>query len=1130
MLHLYYGRESVDAYAFFFSRFGPGRHAVIVPDQFTHQAEERAIEAFGSTGLMDTEIVSFTRLAHTIIGETGGNTRVPLTEDGRRMLLGKILREKEADLTAFRRMTRSPGFAAKLDAVISEFKQYGTSPEALAAAAADEGNPPLLRRKLADLAAVYAAYEEGIRGRFLDTEDGVRFTAAKAKDAPCVTDRTFWILGFDPFSPMIEELFAMLLVHAKDVHLAITSDPGHGPDRDLFRLSGYFAEKEKALARSLGVAVTEEEIPGTFARKRPAALAHLERELFRRKPAEWPEEAPEITFTRAADPYAEIEAAAAEICDLVRDGGCRYREIAVLTNDMEGRGKLAKRVFAEYATPVFLDEKKRILSDPAVVYVTALLDSAAEGRPEDVFRLLKTGFADIGEADREYLENYAIKYHIKGNAWKKPFRYGATERANHRLVYGEEGMARLNALRERVASLLTAFEASFGQAKTAAEKTRALYAFLTDEADLPSRIEALRDDLSARGKLEEAEELRQVWDAVTDVLEQLVELTADEEIAADDYKALLEAGLASKEIGLIPPAVDQLVIGPARRLATGDLRALFVIGANEGLFPAEGAEEDLLSSDERKALLAKDRMFCRDGGWIAEEETLAVYRDFAKPSERLWISCSAADATGEEAHEAELYTRLKALFPKNAERDGAISGIRSFETVRASLPHLAKAFSDELRNPSSNNDASDQTNGFAVWKEAYDWFLDHEPDAVSPVREGLLFRPGTDRIGRDTADRLYRKDVSPSRLERFSRCPFSHFVRYGLEPEELRAFEPDFRSAGDVYHEALLELSKHLSTTGVSVTDPASLWMTVGEEELETICGEILERVASSYREGLLGAGEAERYRKDRIGAVFFETAKALVRQVRTGTIEAMYLEEPFGRTAAHLPAIPVETSEGTYRIEGRIDRVDLLPSGFVKIIDYKSGADTFRPDDARSGWRLQLMLYLTAATQPAAGAETKGTVETTDRDAAEAAGPDGSAERTPAGALYFHVTDKDVDIADVDGSLSDVLGTGIEASVRKAFAMNGIVLNNAEVLESILGTDPPGETVESLRTKKDGSLTGAALIDETAFRALLDEVKANVTALVTEMFAGDVSADPKRYRNEDACRYCTYKAICRRN
>ncbi|MBR5742090.1 MAG: PD-(D/E)XK nuclease family protein, partial [Firmicutes bacterium] len=680
-------------------------------------------------------------------------------------------------------------------------------------------------------------------------------------------------------------------------------------------------------------------------------------------------------------------------------------------------------------------------------------------------------------------------------------RYGKTETANHRLVYGEEGMARLEGLRERVAALLVPFEASFGKAKTAAEKTRALYSFLADEARLPDRIELLRDELTEEGRLEEAEELRQVWDALADVLEQLVELTADETVSVEEYKALLEAGLASKEIGLIPPAVDQVVIGPARRLATGALKALFVIGANEGLLPLVGEEQDLLSQEERKALLAKDRTFCRDGGWIVEEENLALYRAFAKPSELLWVASSTSDGEGAPSHPSELYGRMRAVFPENGEGNGELTALDSFETVRAALPHLAKALSDQRTAGAGGNGGSEDCEA-ALWREAYDWFLANEPDAVAPVREGLLFRPGTERIRTGTADELYRKTVSPSRLEQFSRCPFRHFIDYGLEPEEKRPFASDPRSTGDVYHYALMELSKRLSTAGSKVTAPGSRWMTIGEEELEALCSEILGSVAADYREGLLGTGETERYRKERIGEVFFETAKALVRQVCTGRIEEMYLEEPFGRKAVRLPAIPVKTTAGTYLLEGRIDRVDVLPGDFIKIIDYKSGGDTFRPDDAKCGWRLQLMLYLTAATQSG---------------------------ETPAGALYFHVTDKDVDVAEMSGSLAEVLETGVGESVRKAFAMNGIVLDNAEVLESIVGEDPAPEVVESLKRKTDGSFSGAALVDETAFRALLDEVMANVTAICTAMFDGDVSAEPKEYKSENACKYCDYKAICRR-
>ncbi len=373
------------------------------------------------------------------------------------------------------------------------------------------------------------------------------------------------------------------------------------------------------------------------------------------------------------------------------------------------------------------------------------------------------------------------------------------------------------------------------------------------------------------------------------------------------------------------------------------------------------------------------------------------------------------------------------------------------------------------------------------------------------MREGLLFQTGTERVLPGTADRLFRKTLSPSRLEQYSHCPFAHFVRYGLEPEERRSFETDFRSVGDVAHEVLMELSKRLSTTGKDVTDPASKWMTVTEEELEELTGAIFEEETGRYREGLFGAGEAELYRKERIRSVLFETAKELVRQVRAGSIERMALEEPFKRTA-ELPAIPVETPAGTVFIEGRIDRVDELPGGYVKIIDYKTGDNTFSPDDARSGWRLQLMLYLAAATQER----------------------NGEPERTPAGALYFRIADRTVDIAELEGALTDVVETQVAPSLREAFAMKGIVLDDPEVLKSIVGDADPKEVVERLRRKKDGSFTGNALIGETDFRNLLGEVKANVATLCAEMFNGNIAAEPLRYGKKTACENCSYKAICR--
>lgn len=89
----------------------------------------------------------------------------------------------------------------------------------------------------------------------------------------------------------------------------------------------------------------------------------------------------------------------------------------------------------------------------------------------------------------------------------------------------------------------------------------------------------------------------------------------------------------------------------------------------------------------------------------------------------------------------------------------------------------------------------------------------------------------------------------------------------------------------------------------------------------------------------MLVAGEEERYRTTRMQEVCQRAAWALVRHVKQGQINEIYFEEAFGIGEDKLfPPIRVAVGEKELLIEGKIDRIDVLPDGFVKVIDYKSG------------------------------------------------------------------------------------------------------------------------------------------------------------------------------------------------
>ena len=94
MLHIFYGRENKNKDQFLFDSI-KGRTLLLVPDQFTLQAERDAFFYLGTKGLMDLEVVSISRLGMKVLAETGGGRCPMIDKYGRHMLLTKILREKK---------------------------------------------------------------------------------------------------------------------------------------------------------------------------------------------------------------------------------------------------------------------------------------------------------------------------------------------------------------------------------------------------------------------------------------------------------------------------------------------------------------------------------------------------------------------------------------------------------------------------------------------------------------------------------------------------------------------------------------------------------------------------------------------------------------------------------------------------------------------------------------------------------------------------------------------------------------------------------------------------------------------------------------------------------------------------
>ncbi len=1096
MLNIWYGRENRDREKFIYESIerDGGLTMVIVPDQYTLEAERQAFRCMKRDVLLDVEILSLSRLGQRLLKKTGLGRGTFIDRYGRYMLLSEIVSDKDEELTVFRGMKDRESFIDMLSDFISEMKQYGVDSDTLKAMGEDESQKSdILKDKLKDLSLIFGEYEKAIDGKYTDSEDRLSLYAKAAGEVSEIKETTFWVYGFDSFTPRNLSVIGALMENVADVNVVLACD--YSPEYDeLFALSKIVIKRLEDAAKEREISYRLSEIGDVIETPKVSAMKAIERSLYSIAP-ETGADSDGLTVVRCANLYNEAESAASFVLKLVREEGLRYRDIAVICNDSGKRKSILRRVFQEYGIEVFDDEKRSIMSSPLATYVTSLMKTVTgKFSAPDLIAVHKSGLSEMTDDEIEEIENYSIKYRIRGNMWKKPFVKGQME-------YGDDGLEMINYLRERAVAPAIAMEELFKSAKTVRDFLAGCYRLLS-EGGAGERLKEISDLQSGEGLFDLAAETTQSWSMLMSAFDQMAELMGDEPFDGEKTLEILTAGLSRMEIGVLPASADDVIIGTMQRTRLGRIKAMLITGANEGIIPMAPQADGLFTAEELEYFSGEGKDLCKTDGVRAMEETLAMYRNLSKPEKHLYISYSEADEEGKEIKPSELIESILRIFPDAEILPDAVNREDRREVIGGRVNTL-RHFTEELQKAKKGEKID------PVWSEVSSWLAGHSPDDMRLIREGLAFTNSQQPLGREKADSLFSKaeirggkplSLSPSRIEKFGRCPFSHFVAYGLRPKERRIFETAGREIGDLYHSCIMEVSKTLTEE--------NLWQTVTRDQCRTLVETAVRKTAATYREGVFDFSGEEKYKTGRVIDACALVCWILVEQVRAGKIKESMYEEAFG-TGRKLPEIRVDCAAGTVVIEGKIDRVDILPDDRVKIIDYKTGREVFDTDEAAAGYRLQLMLYL------------------------EAAGDRKGKDRRPAGVFYFRIDDPRESREVTEGEDG---AEKLADKIRKHFRMNGLMVNDPAVIDGIAGDFLEASDVVPLKRKKDGEIaatasTGAGakfLISEEEFDELRNQVMRTVNNLCADLLDGKIDIRPKMSKKVTPCQYCDYKGICR--
>ncbi|MBE3590467.1 MAG: exodeoxyribonuclease V subunit gamma [Firmicutes bacterium] len=1129
-------------------------------------------EGTGRPAVARAFVASFQRLAWLVLQRAGGAARPAVGEIGRRMILRSLLAAHASELRLFGRLADRPGFVAKLAGALDELRAQCLRPEdleaqraALEAAGRGDG---VLAAKLHDLARLARAYEAYLAGRFSEPAERLGVLAERLRASGYADGARVWVDGFSGFTPQELAVLRALAERAEEVVVTLCVDPdeaaavlggGSGnpgaaahpgaaldpgapfhPTLDtLARLVKMAAEARVPVAppvRLPGAAAApaapprfgspappaplrlRDPAPAAPPRFRNPALRHLEAEWFRYPGARWDGAVEGIVVASAASRRAEVDAAAREILRLVREEGWRFRDVAVIVRDLDAYHDLILSSFTAHGIPVFIDHRRPVPHHPLVELLRAAVETVLrDWREEPLFRYLKTDLVPVARSDVDLLENYVLEFGIRGRRmyegadWTFARRYTLEE--DEEPAGRAERLAAVNRARRRAAEALLRFDravaAGRARAVPARELARALFALLED-LGVPERIREWSEEAEAAGALDRAQEHLQVWNGVVELLDQVAETLPDLELTLADFLKVLEAGLDGLKVGLIPPGLDQVIVGTVERSRHPDVRGAFVLGATEQAFPRR-AEEDVIFSDREREILAAGGCELGPTGRLrAQHEQYLTYIALTRASERLWVSYPLADEEGRAQAASPVVRRLRALFPRLEVEELPDADDDPLEA--ATPAQLAAALVRRLGRARDTGRPDAEALAVRRW-------LRRRPELEAEVRPALAAladRNAAPPLPEPLAAALYGETLtaSVSRLEAFARCPFQHFARYGLGLQPRRRFRVEAPDLGQLYHAALSRLARRLRERGWD-------WADLAPPAAAELVNEVVDELAPRLQNEILASSARYRHVERVVRRTLESVAAQLGEHARRGRFRPWDVEVGFGpEEGARLPGLEVPLRGGRRAVlRGRIDRIDVAETErgrrFLRVVDYKASGRKLDAAEVYHGLALQLGLYMLVAERAK------------DRIFAEAAGDAGgagggaAAAPEPAGLLYLTVDDP---IIDVDGPLPPEEAAAARRRARRA---EGWVLGEVEALLA-MDAAGAGELVPAKLTTKGAIAKSTSVIDRRQMAALFRHLERRVQALAQALAEGRVEVAPYQLDRLTPCGMCEFRPVCR--
>ena len=1118
----------------------------LVPNHMKFEQEINALKRIkqihsnhsDSIATMRFQVFSFYRLAWYFLQHTQYYSSEILSEAGAAMVFRKILSENEESLNVFRGEVNKSGFIQQLFDLYQEIKDGNIDLVELFGQLSgpnSDSKEQDLQLKIQDIKLIFSKFEETMMQYGIKSAEIINYLTdyLETKD---LSNVLFVINGYHHFSARELKLIDTLMRRGGEVKVSLVLDKKYPNERpslmNLFYETGTTYHQLYQLARNANVPIMPDHIEKNnvlIADQSLKSLGNYWVKAQENHPIKEKQEIKEdhLQFWCAENLKEEINHIAKEIRRLVVEEQYRYKDIQLLTRELDSYESLIEPLFSMHKIPIYLDRDMAMEQHPLVEFIQSLFAiHAYHYRYRDVLRFLRTELffpiedqvsseewrtqRDEWRRKVDLAENVVLAYGYEGYHWEKDkdwhfirYDFEAEQQDDTELIEQES-----NAVRKMIQQTVPSFFVKIKKAKTGIEAADYFYRFLVNNG-VEKQLMMWRNQAIENGQLEEARNHEQTWEALMTLFDEYVTIYGNDSFDLVLFEEIFSSGLEGLRYNKVPTAIDQVQVRSIDLARPGQAKVVFAIGLTDQVLPQKFDNKTLLSDEERQFVnghLEDGQFLMNDTRKSIAKEPFNAYIMFNSATERLYFSYPSVKDTAKDVKASAYLTNIQNDLGLHKQQRNALA-ISDDEQV--SLEHVGtyRTLISDLTNLKRQKKETHE--GIPSFWDALERELMTRSQAklARHVFESLGHKNLPENLQEHLADELYTKHIytSVSRMESFYRCQYQYFSRFGLGLKERDVFGLSPAATGDFFHEALDQFFKLLIMQKKQLSE-------LTDREVNEFTEQILNAVFGEIKFSILDSSSRMNYIRYQLGQTIKKVSWALKRQSERSGMTAVQTEVLFGQIASQKGIkgleLPLENG-GNISVRGKIDRLDQLvtpDSVYLGVVDYKSSHKKFNITEAYYGLAMQMLTYLDVALM----------------DAVNLVGQPAK----PAGSFYLHVHNPILPYETEDKK---------EQQLLKKFQFDGLLLNDPVLLENLDKSlqakqssliYPIEESAKEII--KPGRRQEDKFVTEPELDALLIHNRSKFIEAGNKITSGEIGLNPAYQGKERiACRFCPFRSVC---